>query len=110
MSKYNARKTEFGGHVFDSKKEAARYSELMTLEYAGEINHLKLQPRFLLQEKFRDNQGKMHRAIHYVADFRYLERGKDIVEDTKGFKTDVFRIKEKLFRKQYPNIIFIIGE
>ena len=38
--KYNARKTVVDGIKFDSKKEAARYSELKLMEKAGEIYNL----------------------------------------------------------------------
>jgi hypothetical protein len=31
-----------------------------------------------------------------VADFTYMEDGKLVVEDCKGFKTDVYKIKKKL--------------
>lgn len=104
--KYNAKKTMFDGIQFDSQKEAFRYGELKLLERAGEIAELELQPRFLLQEGFTDSKGKRRRKIEYVADFQYIENGKIVVEDSKGFKTDVFKIKEKLLLKKYPEIDF----
>ena len=42
-SKYHSRKQTIDGHVFASKKEAQRYSELKMLEKAGEISNLELQ-------------------------------------------------------------------
>ena len=90
-------------YIFDSTKEAKRYRELELLEMAGEISNLELQPRFLLQESFRKN-GKTYRKIEYVADFKYIEKGKTIVEDVKGLQTDVFKIKHKLFEKKYPDL------
>ena len=90
-------------YIFDSAKEAQRYRELKLLERAKEISNLELQPRFLLQESFRKN-GKTYRKIEYVADFRYNENGKTIVEDVKGLQTDVFKIKHKLFEKKYPEL------
>jgi hypothetical protein len=39
-----------------------------------------------------------------VADFRYHENGRLVVEDTKGMETAVFKIKAKLFRYRYPTI------
>ena len=41
MSKYHSVKTVVNGIVFDSKKEAKRYYELLLLEKAGEIHDLK---------------------------------------------------------------------
>ena len=106
--KYNAKKTEIDGILFDSKKEARRYSELKILEKSGIISNLELQPSYELQEKFRDRNGKAIRAINYIADFKYYdnERQEIVVEDVKGMKTDVYNIKKKMFIKKYPEIIF----
>ena len=90
-------------YVFDSVLEARRYKQLALLERVGEISNLKLQVPFLLQESFRKN-GKTYRKIEYIADFVYEENGQTIVEDTKGIKTDVFKIKQKLFEYKYPNL------
>lgn len=101
-SKYKAKKTLVDGIVFDSKKEAARYQELKLLEKAGVIKDLSLQPNFLLQDKFK-YQGKTHRKIEYIADFQYyiIKDKKWVIEDVKGFKTDVYKLKKKLFLKKY---------
>ncbi len=72
-------------------------------EQAGEIHDLVLQPKFLLQAGFRDREGKWHRAINYIADFRYVEDNRVIVEEVKGRETVVFRIKKKLFLYKYPD-------
>ncbi len=104
--KYNAKVVEFDGFRFASKKELKRYLELKTLEKAGKIKDLKLQPIFLLQEGFY-YQGKSIRQITYRADFEYVdEKGNRVVEDVKGFKTDVYKLKKKLFLKKYPDVIF----
>lgn len=102
-SKYKNKKTQIDMYVFDSAKEAKRYKELKYLEMAGKISNLELQPRFLLQESFRKN-GKTYRKIEYVADFKYIEKDKTIVEDVKGLQTDVFKIKHKMFEKKYPDL------
>ena len=93
--KYNARRTLYDGIWFASKREAARYAELNLLERAGEISDLKLQPSFELQPAFVHN-GKRERAIRYVADFEYIEKGVRIVEDVKGVGTPVFKLKRKM--------------
>ena len=103
MSKYRAKKTEIDGIKFDSKKEAKRYIALRELEKQGNIGKLILQPRFLLQEGFRKN-GKAYRKIEYVADFMYEQDGKLIIEDVKGIKTDVYKLKQKLFEKKYQDL------
>lgn len=100
-SKYNNKKTEVDGIIFDSKKEAARYKELCLLKQAGEITRLILQPRFILQDKFKYH-GKTEQKVEYVADFEYTDRnGEKFVEDVKGYKTEIYKLKRKLFLKKY---------
>jgi len=103
--KYNAKKFEVDGVVFDSHKEARRYQELKLLQRAGKISGLTLQPELVLQDGF-ERDGKKYRAIKYVADFQYVQDGKVVVEDTKGYKTKEYLIKRKMFLKNYPDIEF----
>ena len=103
-SKYHNKKTEIDGIRFDSKKEAERYCELKLLLKAGAIKHLKLQPRFLLQPMFYCD-GNWNRKLEYIADFQYEEGSKTVVEDVKGLKTDVYKIKKKLFLYKYGDQI-----
>ncbi len=108
--KYNAVKTEIDGITFDSKGEAARYQELRLAERAGDIRELRVHTRWELVPGWRDKHGKKWRAITYESDFDYWEGDQFVVEDFKGFKTQVFRIKEKLFRFNYPEFEFRITE
>lgn len=101
--KYQNKKIIVNGIKFDSKKEANRYYELLLLQKAKIITNLELQPKFLLQDGFKKN-GKTYRRIEYIADFKYIENGKTIVEDVKGFKTEVFKLKHKLFEYKYPEL------
>ena len=79
--------------TYDSKKEARRHRELLLLERAGKITNLERQVKFELIPK-QDGES----ACTYVADFVYknVDTGERVVEDTKGFKTEVYRIKKKL--------------
>lgn len=91
-SKYGAVKTEVDGITFASKHEASRYLELWLLEQAGEITNLRLQVPFELIPK-----SKYGMPIRYIADFTYNDlNGQLIVEDAKGVKTPVYRIKRRL--------------
>ena len=103
-NKYGAKKAKSGDIVFSSKKERRRHTRLLLLVQIGAITNLELQPRFLLMPAFRF-MGKAVRKTEYVADFAYDMGGKHIVEDVKGMKTPVYRIKAKLFQHQYaaPN-------
>lgn len=104
-SKYKNVKIEIDGINFDSKKEAARYSELKLLERCHEIKNLELQKKFVLIPSQKDNQGKtVERECAYYADFVYqqiLPMGltKKIVEDVKSEitrKNPEYIIKRKL--------------
>lgn len=94
-NKFGAIKTTVDDIKFDSKAEARRYSQLKLLERASKIHDLRLQPSF-----------KLHAGIKYIADFKYTENGKLVVEDVKGMETAVFRLKQKLFSFDYPYIDF----
>lgn len=108
MSKYRSQKIIIDGISFDSKREGNRYVELKMLERAGKIKDLELQHQYELQPSFRKN-GKTIRAITYVADFTYfdLERMRIVVEDVKGFKTDVYMLKRKLFEFKFPELTIV---
>jgi len=103
VNKYRNKKVIVDEKEFDSKREGNRYKELKLLERAEKIKDLELQPRFLLQDSFKKN-GRTFRKIEYVADFKYIENGKTIVEDVKGIQTDVFKLKHKIFEKVYPDL------
>lgn len=89
--KYGNKPTIVDGISFPSKREAKRYGELRLREQAGEIENLTLQPRFPI-----DVNGR--RICTYVGDFEYYDRatGDQVVEDAKGFKTPLYRLKKKL--------------
>lgn len=97
MSKYGSRKTIIDGISFDSKREATRYQELKYQLDGGFISDLQLQVPYEIIPKQRDSKGKAVRATKYIADFVYKDReGKTVVEDTKGFRTESYKIKKKL--------------
>ena len=103
MSKYRSRKATADGITFDSKRERDRYLELKLLEKAGVITDLVLQPRYVIHNAYVRCDGKKVREIQYIPDFRYFdtEKNAEVIEDVKGVKTEVYRIKKKLFEKRY---------
>ena len=97
--KYGNEKIELSGQTFDSKREGRRYLELQMMLKGGLISDLRLQVPFELIPAQKDQQtGKtIERAVNYVADFVYRDdQWQLIVEDAKGFRTDVYKIKRKL--------------
>jgi len=106
--KYLSKKTVVDGITFASKKESLRYLELKRKQELGQISDLELQPSFELQEKFK-RDGKTYRPIVYVADFKYVEDGKVIVEDVKSYftaKNEVYKIKKKMLLYKYEGFEF----
>lgn len=95
QNKYKAKRTTVDGMTFHSQKEARRYVELKLLERAGEIQNLQLQRKFPLEV------GGV-KIGSYIADFAYRDLRprvtEFIVEDVKGFKTPVYRLKKKLMK------------
>jgi Protein of unknown function (DUF1064) len=107
-SKYNNRKVEREGRSYDSVSEAKRGAELLEMQKMGLISTLQFQVKFELLDGFKDKLGKKHRPITYIADFVYFdEKGNQIVEDRKGFKDAVYKIKKKMLLHRYPDINFI---
>ena len=101
-NKYGNTKVSRYGRTFDSKREAGRYTELKILERTGKISGLKTQVSYLLiPAQYDENHRCIERSCKYVADFVYWEDGKLVVEDAKGMKTDVYRLKKKLLLWKY---------
>jgi hypothetical protein len=76
---------------FDSKREAKRYVELRDQQRAGLISGLRLQVSFPIRVG-----GDL--VCRYVADFVYVRDEKRIVEDVKGLKTPVYKLKKRLMQ------------
>ena len=72
----------------------------MVLLKAGQIRDLKLQHEFTLQGAFTDTDGNRTRAIKYIADFTYWQGNLFVIEDVKGMKTDVYRMKKKMMSEK----------
>ena len=102
VRKYHNKKVEYDGYTFDSIREKNYYIKLKLLEKAGKIKELELQKEFELQPSFKLN-NKTSRKITYRADFTYktTEDDKLHIIDVKGFRTDVYRLKKKLFEYKY---------
>lgn len=79
--------------LHQSTLEARRCTELHLMERGGLIRDLQAHP----QKRFRLDVNGVH-VCDYLADFVYfdIERNREVVEDTKGFMTEVARLKLKL--------------
>lgn len=118
MAKYHNQKAFIDGMQFDSKKEAQRYQQLKLMEKAGVICDLKRQVKYeLVPAQYIDGKC-VERAVTYTSDFEYYvlkpikcrtvmvepdakTTGQHIVEDVKGMRTDVYKMKRKLMLYRY---------
>ena len=91
--KYHNIKTVIDGIKFDSKKEAKRYQELVIMQKAGLIRDLKCQQPYAITVN-------TFPICKYIVDFIYYDNNAAelIIEDVKGFKTPVYKIKKKLMK------------
>lgn len=92
-SKFNAKKTELDGIMFDSKIESNRYIILKERLSLGIINDLDMQKKF-------DLIINDQKICSYLADFYYYcnERKMFVTEDVKGKRLPVYRLKKKLMK------------
>lgn len=103
MNKYNAKKVEIDGIVFDSRAEGRFYEHLLDLMHEGVVESFEMQKPYTLLDKFpHPKTGKTIRAIKYVPDFEVIYTdGRVEVVDVKGMQTDIFKMKCKLFMFRY---------
>lgn len=118
--KFGAKRTTVGGLTFDSKREAARYVVLEMRLKAGDLRRLRVQPRYALCPLVIDGadvrnlnkgtpSGRRMPVCEYVADFEYEESDRGhggvtwtlVVEDVKGARTDIYKLKKRWFEAQY---------
>ena len=92
-SKYRNVRTIVAGKRFASQAEAMRYLALRAMEIAGEITHLQTQVAFSLLVNGVS-------VGDYIADFTYYMAGSGafVVEDKKGMRTPIYRLKKKLMK------------
>jgi hypothetical protein len=98
-TKFRNVKVTVDGITFDSKWEAARWSQLRLEEKAGTIRRLIRQRPFAITVNDFP-------VCTYVADFVYEREvpfasgasWQTIVEDAKGMRTEMYRLKKKLMR------------
>lgn len=91
---YGAKRVEHAGRSFASKFEAAVFDLLWLREKAKEIRDLKCQVRVALTDA----------KIIYIPDFgfEYVATGLPGFAEAKGFETDKWRIKLRLWRHYGP--------
>ena len=105
-NKYGNKKLDTPDGKFDSKYEYEEWCRLKLLERGHIISDLQRQVSIELYPNLKTSQGVI-RAIKYIADFVYFEKGEKVVVDTKGYETDDYKIKKKLLLWRYPDVVFV---
>lgn len=104
-SKYNNKTIMYKNHKYDSKFEAKNAMELDYRVIAGELTHWDRQVKISL-----DVNG-YHIANYFIDFVAYRTDGVTEYIEVKGFETDVWKIKWKLFEalmKEKKNVELII--
>lgn len=93
-AKYGNKKVMLDGLLFDSKREAAYYSELKIREKAGEVTGVEMQRPFALL----GSNGTL--MATFRADFCFWDNtaGRFRCIDVKGFDTPVGKLKRKMMK------------
>lgn len=99
-SKYRNVKIVIDGEKFDSKREANHWHLLKLREKAGEIYHLQRQVPFDLLCPTDVSLGETAVVAQYIADMTYMEQTQRHVVDTKGVRTQIYKLKKKWLELQ----------
>lgn len=100
VSKYgNKKSVAADGTKFDSRAEHRRWVHLCHLQAAGLISGLRRQVAYELVKSVKfHGTNRAKPAIRYIADFVYVEKGVEVIEDVKGVLTTEFKIKRHLMK------------
>jgi len=106
--KFNAQTQTVDGINFHSKKEAQYYQQLKIEKRGGLILGFKRQVNFDLYaaDDVQDPERGGHtRVCAHIVDFVVtLPNGSEEVREVKGFATDVWDLKRKIFEANYPDL------
>jgi hypothetical protein len=101
--KYSNKRTIYKNRLYDSKREATDAMKLNLLMEAGKIR--SITPQYRLDLKCN---GK-HITTHLVDFMVVLNNGKKKFVETKGFRTEVWRVKWKLTEANFPTIPYLVN-
>jgi len=109
-NKYKNKKTSIvkngKTYYFDSIKESLHFELLYNMLISKKITNLILQPEFEILPSIKWN-NKTLKKIKYIADFSYEQNGIKYIVDVKGYRTDVYKLKMRLFLMKYSEYQFV---
>lgn len=96
-NKYKNKRVELAGRSFASMGESSLFLYLKALEQNNEITELKCQVTVYLSRA----------KIMYKPDFSFIKNGTLEFAEYKGFETDSWLIKKKLWKYYGPGLLYI---
>jgi hypothetical protein len=109
MAHYHGKKCTYDAITFDSIDEKKYYLKLIN---DVRVDDLKVHPKFIILDGFRNNQNKMIRSITFKPDFMYKLNGQTYIDDVKPINKKLidadFVIRWKLLEYMYrdQDVIF----
>ena len=104
----NAKRVTVDVITFDSKREAARWVALQQRVKSGSITNLERQVSFVLKGQHGPILTPTGKPMRSVVDFRYVDwdlGGIWVLEDAKGYQTDVSKIKMAIMAAQGHSVV-----
>lgn len=100
LRKYGNKKIKAYGYSFDSKLERAVFEMLLIWQNSGDIKDLRHHPGTVYLSEAK---------IGYRPDFCWTNAkdGQLIYGEAKGYETDVYKIKKKLWAFYGPSILLV---
>jgi len=106
--KYKNETQTVDGITFQKKKEAAYYSQLKIEKRCGLIKSFERQVAFDLYAIHYVETPELYNAVRvcsHIVDFIVTRKdGSKEVREVKGFATDIWDLKRKLFEANYPDL------
>jgi hypothetical protein len=103
-NKYGAKKAHCNlGHTHDSRKEARWCNDLHLLAKAGAISDLVTHPQFWFVIDGKQVKHRNGRRVGYQADFAFVENGRQVVVDAKGFSVRDWPLRRAIFEALFPD-------
>lgn len=99
------------GFIYDSRTEMLRGIDLQLLARAGEISDLQRQKEFPLE--YSCSCGGItvmagNKVSKYTPDFVYMEKGRRVVEDVKGYPDEQSKLRIRIFEALYGQKVTIV--
>ena len=102
-NKYGAKRTDYNGATYDSKREAKHAAQLDLLIKAKDIEDAVIKWERQVEFPLVVN-GQL--ICLYRADFRvWYPDGRCEIHEVKGMDTQTWRLKAKLFKALHPELL-----